>query len=192
MPWWSIIAVFQSQHPHTSLLFKTSVYWINIWSSFTSSPCLEAMENYWLAKMKVLRHSSCGSWWGSQQVRTPSFKQGRRHGSHVDTAELQHSRAPFISGYLSCCSPTVFQTSFLRCLIKLLNIQKEAKGSSLDVEKKNQYKNKKPKGWFFSCCAWEQLGCMLQLECQNEQSYLSSFETCYLPQGHMKGKFTTL
>lgn len=106
---------------------------------------------------------------------------------NCDTAEL-----PSFQGTLSCCSPTVFQTSFPHCLIKLLNIQKEVKGSSLDVEKKNQYKKKKPKGRFFCCCAWKQLGCMLQLECQNEQSNFSSFETCYLTQGCMKRKFTAL
>lgn len=147
-PWWSIIAVFQSQHPHISLLFNTSAYWIITCCSFTSSPCLEAMENYQLAKMKLLWHSSCGAWQGSQQLRTPTFKQGQRHGSHVDTAELRHSRAPWISGYPSCCSPTVFQTSFLLCLIKLFNIQKEEKGSSLDVEKKISIK-RSLKDYFF-------------------------------------------
>lgn len=149
-PWWSIIAVFQSQHPHIPLLFKTTVYWINICSSFTSSPCLEAMLNYWLAKMKLLRQSSCGSWQGSQQVRTPTFKQGQRHGSHVDTAKMWHSRAAFISGYPVMLFTHCFSNKFYSLPNKITQYSKRSKRFKLRCwEKKISIKRRSLKDDFF-------------------------------------------
>lgn len=151
------------------------------------------MENYWLAKMKLLRHSPCGSWQGSQQVRTPTFKHGQRHGSHVDTAELWHSRAAFISGYPVMLFTHCFSNKFSSLPNKITQYSKRSKRFKLRCwGKKISIKRRSLKDDFFSCCAWKQLGGMLQLECQNEQSNFSSFETCYLTQGCMKGKLTAL
>lgn len=135
---------------------------------------------------------------------SPNFQtigpQGWALCEHSRAATQEGSRYSRFRGTYRVVHPLVFQWNFIleeRCLIynnMLLNIQKEAKGSSLRVEKKISIKMRSLKDDFFlaASCTWERSGHALQLECQNEQSYLRSSETCYLPQDHMKGKFTAL
>jgi len=134
----------------------------------------------------------------SPQFSTQAIGRGLRELSRAVTQ--QGSRHPRGWGAYRGVHPLVFQSNFIlekHCptyYSMLPNIQKRAKGSSLLVEKKFSIKMRSLKEDFFlaASCTGGRSGHALQLERQNEQSYLRSSETRYLPQDRMKGKFTAL
>lgn len=128
---------------------------------------------------------------------TPNLKESPGDGLGVNTAEPRHTGAPSpqISRFLPRCSPLCFSNFILEkcCLIynMLLNIQKEARGSSSHMGKMMRMKMRRLKEGFVPAALGKAQAPRYRPTAKTN-SYLTSSEAPYLPQDHTKGKFAAL